>query len=98
MPATSWSSGTEALKPYSPPPPGAQPPPLWGSEDHLLRLLGDGVGVREYLPQDSDRKPVFLPEKSRDYFKERYGPTVATYRAIGDLARLRMLRTLCTES
>ena len=32
------------MKPYAaPPPPGAQPPPLWGSEDHVCALLGDRV-------------------------------------------------------
>src|ERR671911_969445 len=32
------------MKPYAPsPPPGAQPPPLWGSEDHVRALLGDAV-------------------------------------------------------
>src|SRR3712207_9495499 len=30
----------------APPPPGAQPPPLWGSEDHLLGLFGDRVEFR----------------------------------------------------
>ncbi len=33
------------MKPYAaPPPPGAQPPPLWGDEAHVLALLGDRVG------------------------------------------------------
>ena len=28
------------MKPYAPaPPPGVQPPPLWGSEDHVRALL-----------------------------------------------------------
>lgn len=73
------------MKPYSPSaPPGAQPPPLWGSEDHLLGLLGDRVdGVA------SCRKAVTVdrfrtPEEFRDYFKQRYGPTVAAYQAIRD--------------
>ena len=33
-----------AMKPYVPAPPtGAQPPPLWGQEDHVRALLGDRV-------------------------------------------------------
>lgn len=73
------------MKPYSPPPPpGSQPPPLWGSEEHLLDLLGDDV--KRLV---TSRKAVTVdrfasPEDFRDYFKERYGPTVAAYRAIGD--------------
>jgi SAM-dependent methyltransferase len=32
------------MKPYAPPPPpGAQPAPLWGDEDHVRALLGDRV-------------------------------------------------------
>src|SRR6478736_3761277 len=33
-----------AMKPFAPPPPpGAQPSPLWGSEEHVRELLGDRV-------------------------------------------------------
>src|SRR5262245_3432681 len=32
------------MKPYAaPPPPGAQPAPLWGKEEHVRELLGDRV-------------------------------------------------------
>src|SRR5690606_39672501 len=32
------------MKPYVPaPPPGVQPPPLWGDEEHVAGLLGDRV-------------------------------------------------------
>ena len=36
------------MKPYAvPPPAGAQPPPLWGDAEHLVRLFGDKVsGLR----------------------------------------------------
>jgi SAM-dependent methyltransferase len=71
------------MKPYAPPPPpGAQPPPLWGREDHLRSLLGDQVtNVR--VRRQSVRVDLFArPEDFRDYFKARYGPTIAAYRAI----------------
>ena len=36
------------MKPYvAPPPPGAQPPPLWGKEEHVSELLGDRVHRRQ---------------------------------------------------
>jgi SAM-dependent methyltransferase len=77
------------LKPYAPPPPpGAQPPPLWGDEDHVRALLGDRVtDVR------AERRTVRVdrfetPEAFRDYFKERYGPTITVYKNIaGDPER-----------
>jgi len=71
------------MKPYAPPPPpGAQPPPLWGREDHLRSLLGDQVtNVR--VRRQSVRVDLFArPEDFRDYFKARYGPTIAAFRAI----------------
>jgi SAM-dependent methyltransferase len=72
-----------AMKPYAPPPPpGAQPPPWWGREDHVRALLGDrvrDVSVR----RESVRVGLFArPEDFRDYFKGRYGPTIAAYRNI----------------
>jgi len=73
------------MKPYAPPPPpGAQPPPLWGREDHVRSLLGDQVtDVR--ARRRSVRVGLFgRPEDFRDYFKARYGPTIAAYRAIAD--------------
>ena len=73
------------MKPYSPPPPpGAQPPPLWGSEDHLLGLLSDRVAEVTTCRKAVTVDRFSTPEDFRDYFKDRYGPTVATYRAIGD--------------
>ena len=73
------------MKPYLPaPPPGVQPPPLWGDEAHVRDLLGDGVddvrAERRVLTVD-----VFgTPEAFRDYFASHYGPTIAAYRAVAD--------------
>ncbi|MFF8938651.1 class I SAM-dependent methyltransferase [Streptomyces paradoxus] len=72
-----------AMKPYAPPPPpGAQPPPLWGDEDHVRALLGDRV-----TDISAERRTVRVdrfatPEMFRDYFKERYGPTISVYKNI----------------
>ncbi|TDE16919.1 class I SAM-dependent methyltransferase [Actinomadura sp. 6K520] len=73
------------MKPYAPPPPpGAQPPPLWGDPDHVQTLLGDRVTdvrtQRENIQIDAFDKP----EDFRDYFKSRYGPTIAVYNNIAD--------------
>jgi ubiquinone/menaquinone biosynthesis C-methylase UbiE len=73
------------MKPYSPPsPPGAQPPPLWGSEEHLLELLGDRVEDVESRRCAVTVERFSTPEQFVDYFKSHYGPTVAVYRALGD--------------
>ncbi len=75
----------DAMKPYvPPPPPEAQPPPLWGSEDHVRGLLGDRVEDVTTCRMAVSVGRFSTPEEFRDYFKDRYGPTVAAYRAIGD--------------
>lgn len=71
-------------KPYAaPPPPGSQPPPLWGVESHVRELLGEAVG--SFV---AHRRTVAVsfesPEDFRDYFKRTYGPTIATYRLVAD--------------
>jgi SAM-dependent methyltransferase len=73
------------MKPYAPPPPpGAQPPPLWGHEDHVGALLGDRVTQVSTRRQSVKVDQFGAPEAFRDYFKARYGPTIAVYRAIAD--------------
>lgn len=73
------------MKPYAPtPPPGVQPPPLWGSEDHVRQLLGDRVRdlemTRHQLPVDRFASPADF----REFFKTRYGPTIAVFKAIAE--------------
>jgi ubiquinone/menaquinone biosynthesis C-methylase UbiE len=73
------------MKPYAPPPPpGAQPAPLWGAEDHVATLLGDRVTdvVARRQTLTTDLFPT--PEAWRDYWKSVYGPTIAVYRHIAD--------------
>ncbi len=79
-----------AMKPYAPaPPPGAQPPPLWGREDHVRELLGERVSEVTFTPHVVTVDRFRAPEEFRDYFKANYGPTIAIYRAIaGDPSRV----------
>ena len=73
------------MKPYvAPPPAGAQPPPLWGREEHVRELFGDRV-------QDvtAERRTLTVDRfadggEFRDFFKATYGPTIAAYRGIAD--------------
>ena len=67
-----------AMGPFAPsPPPGAQPPPLWGGEDHVRELFGDRVDWRTL---ERDMLDITAFERPRDYgehFKAKYGPTIA---------------------
>ena len=60
-----------------PPPPGAQSPPLWGSEKHLAGLFGDRV---DWQTSERGVLEVTAFDEARDFgehFKARYGPTIA---------------------
>ncbi len=68
----------KTMGPFAPkPPPGAQPPPLWGSEDHVRELFGDSV---EWATLERDKLEVTIFDHPRDFgehFKAYYGPTIA---------------------
>ena len=73
------------MRPYVPPPPaGAQPPPLWGDEEHVMSLLGDRVSNLEARRQTLKVEMFDEPTGFRDYFKANYGPTIAVYKAIAE--------------
>ena len=73
------------MRPYAaPPPPGAEPPPLWGSEDHVRELLGDRVEQVRTETRTLRVTHYTSPEAFRDYFKTNYGPTISAYRFIAD--------------
>ena len=75
----------KTMKPYAaPPPPGASPAPLWGSEDHVRELFGDRV-----TNLTMQRRTVVLdhctePAEFREYWKRNYGPTIAAYKFNAD--------------
>jgi ubiquinone/menaquinone biosynthesis C-methylase UbiE len=73
------------MKPYAPtPPPGVQPPPLWGSEDHVRQLLGDRVRDLEMTRRQLRVDRFASPADFREFFKTRYGPTIAVFKAIAE--------------
>jgi ubiquinone/menaquinone biosynthesis C-methylase UbiE len=74
-----------ALKPFAPPPPpGAQPAPLWGSEDHVRGLLGERVTDVQARKQSLAVRSFHQPEDFVRYFKSHYGPTISVYKFISE--------------
>jgi SAM-dependent methyltransferase len=66
------------MGPYAPPPPaGAQPPPLWGSEEHVRELLGDRLEISTERREALEVTAFAQPRDYGEHFKARYGPTIS---------------------
>jgi SAM-dependent methyltransferase len=66
---------------HVPPPAGVASPLLWGTEEHLRELFGDGIAALEAR----ERTFTFRfrsPEDFVAFFRLRYGPTVKAFAAL----------------
>jgi ubiquinone/menaquinone biosynthesis C-methylase UbiE len=70
---------------HVPPPPGIKPPPLWGTEERLRELLGEGVASLE-VTQRSYMFRYPSTEHFVEYFRSYYGPTLKAFESL-DLDR-----------
>jgi ubiquinone/menaquinone biosynthesis C-methylase UbiE len=71
---------------HAPPPPAAQPPTRWGSEEVVAELLGDRVtDVRAYTVSVTQR--FASPEHFADFFLLNYGPTYAASGRLDDAGK-----------
>lgn len=68
---------------HAPPPPGVQSPVLWGTEDHLRELFGDGIASL-----DTKRTAVKQRFRSADhwieFFRTYFGPTKVAFEGVGE--------------
>jgi hypothetical protein len=70
--------------PYAPPPPpGALPPVLWGSEGHVRELFGDRVDSLEVTRGEYVER-AGSPHEYYELFRETFGPVVAIYASLAD--------------
>ena len=68
---------------HAPPPPGLQPPVLWGTEDRLRELFGDGISDLTL----NERHVIFRyqsPEQWLEFFREFFGPMIMAFARVGD--------------
>jgi len=65
----------------SPPPPDAQSPLLWGTEEHVRRLLGDGA---EFSRHDVEWRDPSV-ESYADFMENSFGPLIAARAQLGDV-------------
>ena len=66
---------------YVPPPPGIKPPPLWGTEERLRELLGEGVASLEVMQRSYKWR---YPSVGHfvEYFRTYYGPTLKAFESL----------------
>jgi SAM-dependent methyltransferase len=69
------------MSPLGPPPPdGAQPPVLWGTEEHVRELLGDGA---RFERQDVEWRDESAESYAR-FMENSFPPLVAARARVGD--------------
>jgi ubiquinone/menaquinone biosynthesis C-methylase UbiE len=64
------------------PPPGVTPPVLWGVEDHVKQLFGDGISELRAERRKS-RQPFFSVDHYIDFFRTYFGPIKSAYEKVG---------------
>jgi hypothetical protein len=77
-----WTSGN--LAPYAPAPPlGTRPASLWGTEEHVSQLLGDGIDELS-----CERRSILFegvaPDAFVDLMRSSYGPVLRVFERLGD--------------
>lgn len=75
----------ELLGRYAPPPPsGALPPLLWGSEEHVRALFGDRIGLLEMTRGEYVERSSGGPESYHALFEATFGPVIAIRASLAD--------------
>ncbi|HVX32429.1 MAG TPA: methyltransferase domain-containing protein [Solirubrobacterales bacterium] len=64
------------------PPPGTVPPVLWGSEERVRELFGDGVSELRFERRVS-RQAFRSPEHYLDFFRTYFGPLRSAFEKVG---------------
>jgi SAM-dependent methyltransferase len=68
---------------HAPPPPGVQPPPLWGTEEHLRELFGDRAPEMQ-IERLSVPMAFFSADHWLETFKAYFGPVQMAFARVGD--------------
>jgi SAM-dependent methyltransferase len=71
---------------HVPPPSGVKPPPLWGSEEHVHALLGDGVDDMRAEKHTMSQR-FRSPQEFVNLFRNFYGPTLKAFEALDDAGK-----------
>jgi ubiquinone/menaquinone biosynthesis C-methylase UbiE len=63
---------------HAPPPPGVKPPLLWGTEERLRELFGDGISELK-VERKAARQAFRSPDHFLDFFRTYFGPTKVAF-------------------
>ena len=72
-----------AIAKHAPPPPGIKPASLWGTEERLRELFGDGISELRVEPQTVNFRSR-SPEHWLEYFRTYFGPVMMAFARVGD--------------
>jgi ubiquinone/menaquinone biosynthesis C-methylase UbiE len=67
---------------HAPPPPGVVSPLLWGTEEHLRELFGDGVSDLK-VERRRSRQAFRSADHFLEFFRTHFGPTKVAYERVG---------------
>jgi SAM-dependent methyltransferase len=67
---------------HAPPPPGVESPLLWGTEEHLREIFGDGISDLR-VEKRLSRHPFSSADHYIEHFRKYFGPTQAAYERVG---------------
>jgi SAM-dependent methyltransferase len=91
-PPGSWSAEFFAvLAAHAASPPDGPEPVLWGSEPYVRALFGSGISALDATPGRLVVEEFADPAALCAYYREHFGPVIASLDALGDDARRRAL-------
>lgn len=67
---------------HAPPPPGVNPPLLWGTEDRLRELFGDSISDLR-IERRISRQPFRSADHYLDFFRTYFGPVKVAFERVG---------------
>jgi ubiquinone/menaquinone biosynthesis C-methylase UbiE len=67
---------------HAPPPPGLNPPLLWGTEERLRQLFGDGISDLR-VERRISRQPFRSADHYLDFFRTYFGPVKVAFERVG---------------
>lgn len=67
---------------HAPPPPGINPPLLWGTEDRLRELFGDQISDLK-IERRISRQPFRSPDHYIEFFRRFFGPVKMAFERVG---------------